>query len=70
VAFVEVSPEIERNEAIAEELRERCAAELARYKVPSRIELLAHLPRNAMGKMVKPALRGLLRDLARNPRQR
>jgi malonyl-CoA/methylmalonyl-CoA synthetase len=38
-------------------LRERCAAELARYKAPTRYVFVDSLPRNSMGKIVKPALR-------------
>ncbi len=37
----------------ADELRERCARSLARYKVPERILFVDELPRNAMGKVVK-----------------
>ncbi|HYC01137.1 MAG TPA: AMP-binding protein [Candidatus Limnocylindrales bacterium] len=40
-----------------EELRERCAAELARYKIPERFYFVASLPRNSMGKIVKRDLR-------------
>lgn len=43
----------------AEELRLYCSERLARYKVPDHIEVVASLPRNAMGKVVK----GQLRDL-------
>lgn len=40
-----------------EELREFAAATLARYKLPSRLELLAVLPRNTVGKVLKFELR-------------
>lgn len=42
----------------AEELRAFCRARLARYKVPDRIGVVAAMPRNAMGKIVKRELRG------------
>ncbi len=34
-----------------------CRAELARFKCPSRIELVPELPRNAAGKLLKRTLR-------------
>jgi long-chain acyl-CoA synthetase len=37
----------------ADDLRERCARSLARYKVPERFLFVDELPRNAMGKVVK-----------------
>jgi acyl-CoA synthetase (AMP-forming)/AMP-acid ligase II len=43
--------------ATPDELREHCRAELARYKAPDDIRVVATLPRNAMGKVLK-------RDLA------
>ncbi len=39
-----------------EELREHCAASLARYKIPERFLFVDELPRNAMGKVVKRLL--------------
>ncbi len=39
--------------ATSEELRAHCAEELARYKLPDEIRLVATLPRNAMGKVMK-----------------
>jgi acyl-CoA synthetase (AMP-forming)/AMP-acid ligase II len=42
----------------AEELRAFCRARLARYKVPDRIGVVAAMPRNAMGKIVKRELQG------------
>jgi acyl-CoA synthetase (AMP-forming)/AMP-acid ligase II len=44
----------------SEELREHCAAVLADYKVPRRIELTDELPRNATGKVLKNDLRDRL----------
>ncbi|KAB7619579.1 acyl-CoA synthetase [Alkalilimnicola sp. S0819] len=41
----------------AEELLRFCKARLAGYKVPKRVEFMDALPRNAGGKVVKPALR-------------
>ncbi len=41
----------------ADELRERCAANLARYKVPEQFHFVDRVPRNAMGKIVKRDLR-------------
>lgn len=41
----------------AEELRAHCAAELAGYKVPKRVEFVAELPRTASGKLMRRELR-------------
>jgi long-chain acyl-CoA synthetase len=43
-----------------EELRAHTAARLADYKVPRYIEIVAELPRNATGKVLKPELRARL----------
>jgi long-chain acyl-CoA synthetase len=43
--------------ASAEELLAHCAANLARYKVPSRIYLVSELPRTTVGKVDRKALR-------------
>lgn len=43
----------------AAEIIERCAAELAKYKVPERILFVEALPRNAMGKVDRVAVRAL-----------
>lgn len=40
-----------------QELSEWAKFRLARYKVPKQIQIVADLPRNAMGKVVKPELR-------------
>ena len=37
-----------------------CAGRLSAYKFPRRLAIVASLPRNAMGKVLKPALRPLL----------
>jgi O-succinylbenzoic acid--CoA ligase len=41
----------------ADELRAHCAAELAGYKVPKRVEFVAELPRTASGKLIRRELR-------------
>ncbi|MFQ5514416.1 MAG: class I adenylate-forming enzyme family protein [Myxococcota bacterium] len=53
IAFVELAP---GQHAAPDELRERCAAQLARYKVPRTIHLVDRMPRNAMNKIVKKTL--------------
>jgi malonyl-CoA/methylmalonyl-CoA synthetase len=37
-----------------------CASRLSAYKLPRRLAIVASLPRNAMGKVLKPALKPLL----------
>jgi acyl-CoA synthetase (AMP-forming)/AMP-acid ligase II len=39
-----------------------CAAQLARYKVPDRWAVVPALPRNAMGKVIRPSLPALLAE--------
>jgi acyl-CoA synthetase (AMP-forming)/AMP-acid ligase II len=41
-------------------VREHCLAQLAKYKVPERFGVVTALPRNAMGKIVRTELPGLL----------
>ncbi|MFJ2605323.1 long-chain fatty acid--CoA ligase [Streptomyces sp. NPDC087425] len=41
-------------------IREFAAAHLARYKLPTHLTTVPHLPRNATGKLSKPALRNLI----------
>lgn len=53
VAAVEPDPGVDLEPEV---LRSRCLDELARYKVPERIEIVDALPRNAMGKVDRPAL--------------
>lgn len=43
-----------------EEMTERCRQQLAKYKVPERIVVLPTVPRNAMGKIDRTAVRGLV----------
>jgi malonyl-CoA/methylmalonyl-CoA synthetase len=44
-----------------ESLREWAAPLLSRYKLPTRVRFVSDLPRNAMGKVVKPRVRELFR---------
>ena len=41
------------------ELREWCKGRLSVYKIPQRLKILSELPRNAMGKVTKPAVKAL-----------
>ena len=43
-----------------ETLRDWASEHLARYKLPTALELVDELPRNAAGKVLKPALRDQL----------
>jgi long-chain acyl-CoA synthetase len=56
VAYVALRPEAS---VTVEELHALCAERLAKYKRPVLIEVLDELPKNAVGKIDKPALRGL-----------
>ena len=47
-------------EVAIDDLVAGCKAQLASYKVPERWALVGELPRNAMGKLVRPALPALL----------
>ncbi len=51
----------------AEELRAFAKEHLAAYKVPKEIQFLAELPRNAMGKVVKPELKQKLQARITEP---
>ena len=42
------------------DLKQWCAGRMSAYKVPKRLEVLESLPRNAMGKVTKPALKAQL----------
>ncbi|HEX7132177.1 MAG TPA: AMP-binding protein [Iamia sp.] len=59
VAVVEPAPGVTVD---SDALRAHCRAELARYKVPERFVVVATLPRNAMGKVVRTRLPGLVAD--------
>ena len=39
-------------------LREWCAGRLTRYKVPKKLAVVDDFPRNAMGKVMKPGVKG------------
>jgi acyl-CoA synthetase (AMP-forming)/AMP-acid ligase II len=56
VAYVSARPDAD---VTAEELHALCAERLAKYKRPALIEVLDELPKNAVGKIDKPALRAL-----------
>jgi acyl-CoA synthetase (AMP-forming)/AMP-acid ligase II len=45
-----------------EQIAERCLTELAKYKVPERLAVVDSLPRNAMGKVDRTAVRALLSE--------
>lgn len=59
VALVELEPGIGVDIDVAA-LRDHLVDNLARYKVPERIEVVAKLPRNSMGKIVRTDLADLL----------
>ncbi|HEY6870384.1 MAG TPA: class I adenylate-forming enzyme family protein, partial [Novosphingobium sp.] len=46
--------------ALQEDLRALCAGHLTRYKIPDQWRFMEILPRNAMGKVIKPRLRELV----------
>jgi len=58
-ALVELSPSAT---VTVEELQADCAEQLARYKVPEQWGVIARLPRNTMGKVVRTELVELLTD--------
>ncbi len=60
VSYVAVRPEAA---VTVEELEALCAERLAKYKRPVAIEILGELPKNAIGKIDKPALRELARSI-------
>jgi malonyl-CoA/methylmalonyl-CoA synthetase len=51
-------------EVAAEEVRAWCKEQLAPYKVPKQLVFVDELPRNAMGKVLKPELRRVFTDAA------
>ena len=62
VAYV-VAPGLEPV-AVEQEVREHCASRLARFKVPSRVEMVDQLPHTVTGKVQKGRLRGIERRRA------
>jgi len=65
VAAVTSAPGRE-SECTAERVRAFCADRLAPYKIPRQVVVLAALPRNAMGKVVKPDVVQAIADATRN----
>jgi len=59
VAFVQRTGPDVADAALREVLQAACAEALSRYKLPDAWIIVDALPRNAMGKVVKPALRDL-----------
>ena len=58
LAFVVVRPGMATDE---QELLDHCSSQLARFKVPARVEMVAALPRTALNKVLRAKLR---QDLA------
>ena len=56
-ASVELSPDVEASEQLAEEIREYCREHLAGYKVPRSVDFEESLPRHPTGKLYKRILR-------------
>lgn len=63
VAFVEPYPGADASELTAD-LRALCTAEIATFKIPSEWFVVEALPRNAMGKVLKPTLRAQLDEIS------
>jgi len=57
VAVVAVGPGVELT---LEQVREHAARRVARYKLPSRLELVETVPRNASGKLDKIRIRTMV----------
>ena len=55
-AFVALKP---NNELTAEEVIDHCLKNLAKYKIPEKVEFISALPRNATGKVLKRTLRDM-----------
>jgi acyl-CoA synthetase (AMP-forming)/AMP-acid ligase II len=56
VGYVSLQPE---QSTTADELRELCTDKLTKFKVPASITIVEALPKNAVGKIDKPALRAM-----------
>jgi acyl-CoA synthetase (AMP-forming)/AMP-acid ligase II len=59
MAYVSLRPEVDVADG---DLAAVCERELAKYKRPVAIEVLEELPKNAVGKIDKPALRARAQD--------
>ena len=57
IAFLVLKP---GNSLDYEQLKNWCEQKMSAYKIPKRIQIMASLPRNAMGKVIKPDLKKLL----------
>lgn len=60
VACIQPANEAVDTEKLQAELQAMCAEKLVRYKMPDEWRFMESLPRNAMGKVVKPKLRELV----------
>jgi acyl-CoA synthetase (AMP-forming)/AMP-acid ligase II len=56
-AFVQLAPGVPESRETAESIRERAAAQLARFKVPRYVEFVADFPRTPSERVSKPALK-------------
>jgi len=66
VAFVVAGPGADGPDALADAIAEHCRVRLARFKHPSRIDVVEGLPYSATGKVAKGRLRALARSEALN----
>jgi acyl-CoA synthetase (AMP-forming)/AMP-acid ligase II len=64
VAFVETADGIAADDGLREALKDACARELARYKIPDVWEFVPEMPRNTMSKIVKAELRARVRQMS------
>jgi long-chain acyl-CoA synthetase len=62
VACIQTAREDIDEARLQDELRALCAENLVRYKVPDEWRFMPSMPRNAMGKVVKPKLREMVLD--------
>jgi long-chain acyl-CoA synthetase len=62
VAFIQPAAGAMAAETLTAELKDLCSERLVRYKVPDEWIVIESFPRNAMGKIVKPALRAKLAE--------
>ncbi|MFW3371052.1 AMP-binding protein [Rhodococcus qingshengii] len=61
-AFVQLTPDTEKNRATAERIAEAARKQLARFKVPRYIEFVTDFPRTPSERVSKPALRARSAD--------